>query len=57
MPSIYQLRRPRASLLWQVVHHGWSDFLAQYKAKCKSPRQWNISKVEFRWLNAALQLP
>lgn len=33
MPSIYQPRRPRASPLWQVVHHGWSDFLAHYEAK------------------------
>jgi hypothetical protein len=31
MPSIYQPRRPRASPLWQIVHHGWSDFLANYE--------------------------
>jgi hypothetical protein len=33
MPSIYQPRRPRASPLWQIVHHGWSDFLANYERK------------------------
>ena len=33
MPSIYQPRRPRASPLWQVVHHGWGEFLANYEAK------------------------
>lgn len=33
MPSIYQPRRPRASPLWQVVHHGWGDFLTQYEVK------------------------
>jgi ribosomal protein S27E len=31
MPSIYQPRRPRASPLWQIVHHGWDDFLANYE--------------------------
>ena len=31
MPSIYQPRRPRASPLWQIVHHGWHDFLAGYE--------------------------
>jgi hypothetical protein len=31
MPSIYQPRRPRASPLWQIVHHGWNDFLANYE--------------------------
>lgn len=24
-------RRPRASPLWQLVHHGWKDFLADYE--------------------------
>ena len=33
MPSIYQPRRPRASPLWQLVHHGWDDFLANYESK------------------------
>ena len=27
MPSIYQPRRPRASPLWQIIHHGWDDYL------------------------------
>ena len=31
MPSVYQPRRPRASPLWQLVHHGWDDFLADYQ--------------------------
>ena len=31
MPSIYQPRRPRASPLWQIVHHGWDTFLANYE--------------------------
>ena len=29
--SIYQPRRPRFSPLWQIVHHGWDDFLAGYE--------------------------
>jgi hypothetical protein len=33
MPSIYQPRRPRASPLWQLVHHGWDEFLANYEDK------------------------
>ena len=33
MPSVYQPRRPRASPLWQIVHHGWDDFLADYESK------------------------
>lgn len=33
MPSIYQPRRPRASPLWQLIHHGWDDFLAHYEAR------------------------
>ncbi len=33
MPSIYQPRRPRASPLWQLVHHGWDEFLASYESK------------------------
>ena len=33
MPSIYQPRRPRASPLWQLVHHGWDEFLANYESK------------------------
>ena len=32
MPSIYRPRRPRASPLWQIVHHAWDDFLAQYES-------------------------
>ena len=32
VPSIYRSRRPRASPLWQIVHHAWNDFLAQYEA-------------------------
>jgi len=31
MPSIYQPRRPRASPLWQIVHHGWDAFFALYE--------------------------
>lgn len=31
MPSVYRPRRPRASPLWQIVHHGWDDFLARYE--------------------------
>ena len=31
MPSIYQARRPRASPLWQIVHHAWDDSLAGYE--------------------------
>ena len=31
MSSVYQPRRPRASPLWQLVHHGWDDFLADYE--------------------------
>ncbi|MFT5110215.1 MAG: ribosomal protein S27E [Pseudoalteromonas tetraodonis] len=31
MPSIYQPRRPRASPLWQIVHHAWGDFRAGYE--------------------------
>lgn len=33
MPSTYQLRRPRASPLWQLVRHGWDEFLANYESK------------------------
>jgi hypothetical protein len=33
VPSIYQPRHPRASPLWQLVHHGWDDFLAQYESR------------------------
>ncbi len=33
MPSIYRPRRPRASPLWQVVHHCWSDFVAGYEQR------------------------
>ncbi len=33
MPSIYQPRWPRASPLWQLVHHGWDQFLANYESK------------------------
>ena len=33
MPSTYQPRRPRASPLWQLVHHGWAAFLAHYEKR------------------------
>ena len=33
VPSVYQPRRPRASPLWQLVHHGWDDFLARYETR------------------------
>ena len=33
MPSIYQPRRPRASPLWQLVNHGWADFLAAHEER------------------------
>ena len=26
------LGRPRSSPLWQIIHHGWDDFQAQYEA-------------------------
>ena len=32
MPSIYRPRRPRASPLWQVVHHAWPRFLRDYES-------------------------
>ena len=32
MPSVYRPRRPRASPLWQIVHHGWGDFVSDYEA-------------------------
>ena len=32
MPSIYRPRRARASPLWQIVHHAWAPFLAEYEA-------------------------
>jgi hypothetical protein len=32
-PSIYRPRSPRASPLWQIVHHSWNDFLADYESK------------------------
>ena len=32
MPSVYRPRRPRASPLWQIVHHGWEAFLAEYES-------------------------
>ncbi len=31
MTSIYRPRRPRASPLWQIVHHGWKAFQANYE--------------------------
>ena len=31
MPSVYQPRRPRASPLWQIVHHAWADFRVGYE--------------------------
>lgn len=50
MPSIYQPRRPRASPLWQLVHHGWDDFLAQYESRHRKSlgplRRQTISTVE-----------
>jgi len=33
VPSNYQPRRPRASPLWQLVRHGWDEFLANYEGK------------------------
>ena len=33
MPSVYRPRRPRASPLWQVVHHCWSDFETGYEKR------------------------
>ena len=31
MPAIHQPRRPRASPLWQIVHHCWDEFLDGYE--------------------------
>jgi hypothetical protein len=31
MPSIYLPRHPRDSSLWQIVHHGWDNFLVCYE--------------------------
>jgi hypothetical protein len=31
MSAVHQSRRPRASPLWQIVHHAWDDFLASYE--------------------------
>lgn len=31
--SVYRPRRPRASPLWQIVHHSWRDFLANYESR------------------------
>ena len=33
MPSVYRPRRPHASPLWQIIHHGWDDFQADYEQK------------------------
>ena len=33
MPSVYRPRRPRASPLWQIIHHGWDEFQSQYESK------------------------
>lgn len=31
MLSVYQPRRPRASPLLQIIHHGWDAFLTLYE--------------------------
>ncbi len=31
MPAIHHVRHPRASPLWQIVHHAWDDFLATHE--------------------------
>ena len=33
MPAIHHPRRPRASPLWQIVHHAWDDFIALYERR------------------------
>jgi hypothetical protein len=33
MPSVYRPRRPRASPLWQIIHHGWNDFQSDYEQR------------------------
>ena len=33
MPAIHHPRRPRASPLWQIVHHAWDDFIAHYERR------------------------
>lgn len=33
MPQSTWSWRHRASPLWQLVHHGWDDFLANYESK------------------------
>ena len=32
MPTVYRPRRPRASPLWQIIHHGWDEFQSQYES-------------------------
>ncbi len=32
MPSIYRRRRPRASPLWQIIHHAWEAFRRDYES-------------------------
>ncbi len=44
MPSIYQPRRPRASPLWQIVHHAWGDFLATTSTAIAGPTAPSTSK-------------
>ena len=49
-PSIYRPRSPRASPLWQIVHHSWNDFLADYESKYRKIhgplRPFSIEAVE-----------
>lgn len=37
MPTVYRPRRPRASPLWQIIHHGWDDFQNKYEAIYRKP--------------------
>lgn len=37
LTSIYRPRRPRASPLWQIIHHGWDEFQSQYELHPLNP--------------------
>ena len=33
MTTVYRPRRPRASPLWQLVHHAWGNFVTRYETR------------------------